>query len=157
MISFLVGKKGYVWIIIELMHWFLYIPHKLKNSTKTTLWETEKWWCLQLILPLRRKLLCCPSERVSECITIESEPPTNCANFDPMLPNLWNFPGAGVFSEYFTEMLLSYIFRPRVVKYDILRNNRCSKLHAVLDCLFFSLKRHSLLRGEHNGINSPPI
>ena len=97
------------------------------------------------------------SEWVSVSITIESEPPTNCANFDPMLPNLWNFPGAGVFSEYFTEMLLSYIFRPRVVKYDILRNNRCSKLHAVLDCLFFSLKRHSLLRGEHNGIITPNL
>ena len=84
------------------------------------------------------------SEWVSVSITIESQPPTNCANFDPMLPNLWNFPGAGV-------------FRSRVVNYDILRNNRCSKLHAVLDCLFFSLKRHSLLRGEHNGIITPNL
>ena len=34
----------------------------------------------------------------------------------------------GFSSEYFTEMLLSYIFGPGVVKYDILGNNRCSKL-----------------------------
>ena len=40
-------------------------------------------------------------------------------------------------SEYFTEMLLSKIFRPSVVKYGILSDNRRSKLHAVIDCLFF--------------------
>ena len=39
-------------------------------------------------------------------------------------------------SEYFTEMLLSYIFGPSVVKYGILSNNRRSKLHVVIDCLF---------------------
>ena len=39
-------------------------------------------------------------------------------------------------SKYFTEMLLSDIFEPSVVKYDILGNNRRSKLHAVIDCLF---------------------
>ena len=33
-------------------------------------------------------------------------------------------------------MLLSDIFGPSVVKYDILGNNRRSKLHAVIDCLF---------------------
>jgi len=42
-------------------------------------------------------------------------------------------------SEYFTEMLLSYIFGASVVKYDILSNNRSSKQHAVIDCLFFVL------------------
>ena len=42
-------------------------------------------------------------------------------------------------SEYFTEILRSYIFGPGVVKYGILSNNRRSKLHAVIDCLFFSL------------------
>ena len=40
-------------------------------------------------------------------------------------------------SEYFTEILRSYIFGPSAVKYDILSNNRYSKLHAVIDCLFF--------------------
>ena len=40
-------------------------------------------------------------------------------------------------AEYFTEMWLSYIFRPSVVNYDVLRNNRYSRLHAVIDCLFF--------------------
>ena len=40
-------------------------------------------------------------------------------------------------SEYFTEMLLSYIFGPSAVKYGILSNNRRNKLHAVIDCLFF--------------------
>ena len=36
-------------------------------------------------------------------------------------------------------MLLSYIFGLGVFKHDILSNNRRSKLHAVIDCLFFSL------------------
>ena len=36
-------------------------------------------------------------------------------------------------------MLLSYTFEPSVVKYGILSNNRRSKLHAVIDCLFFIL------------------
>ena len=40
-------------------------------------------------------------------------------------------------SEYFTEMLLSYIFGPRVVKCGILSNNRHSKLHAFIDCQLF--------------------
>ena len=34
-------------------------------------------------------------------------------------------------------MLLSHIFGPSVVKFIILSNNRRSKLHAVIDCLFF--------------------
>ena len=46
------------------------------------------------LLPLRRKLLCCPSEWVS--VTIESEPSTSSADFDPMFPDLSNFPGYGV-------------------------------------------------------------
>ena len=46
-------------------------------------------------------------------------------------------------------MLLSYIFGPSMVKYNILSNNRCSKLHPVIDCLFFigsgnNLQVHSL-------------
>ena len=35
-------------------------------------------------------------------------------------------------SEYFTEMLLSYVFGPRMVKYDILSNNWRSKIHAYM-------------------------
>ena len=46
------------------------------------------------LLPRRRKLLCCPSEWVS--VTIESEPSTSSADFDPMFPDLSNFPGYGV-------------------------------------------------------------
>ena len=44
-------------------------------------------------------------------------------------------------------MLLSYIFGPSVVKYDIVSNNRRSMLHAVmdLDCLFFSICRSDFL------------
>ena len=41
--------------------------------------------------------------------------------------------------EYFTEMLLSYIIGPSMVKYDILSNYRPRKLHAVIDCLIFPL------------------
>ena len=36
-------------------------------------------------------------------------------------------------SEYFKEILLSYIFGPSVVKYDILSNNRRNELHTVKD------------------------
>ena len=42
-------------------------------------------------------------------------------------------------AEDLTEMLLGYIFGPSVLKYDILSNNSCSKLHAVIDCLFLHL------------------
>ena len=33
-------------------------------------------------------------------------------------------------------MLLNYIFGPSEVKYDIVGNNMCGKLHAVIDCLY---------------------
>ena len=70
-------------------------------------------------------------------VTIESEPATtNSADFVPILPVVRDLPGDGVFFRAFTEMLLSYIFGPSVVKYGILSNNRRSKLHTVLDCLF---------------------
>ena len=45
-------------------------------------------------------------------------------------------------------MLLSNIFGPSVVKYDLLRNNRHSKLHAVIDYLFFQL----LSSGYNNNV-----
>ena len=48
-------------------------------------------------------------------------------------------------------MLLSYIFGPSVVKYDILSNNRRSKLHAVIDCpfsLFDSKRKRFIIRGD---------
>ena len=38
-------------------------------------------------------------------------------------------------SEYFTEMLLRYIFGPSVVKYDILSNNRRRKIGIFVKCL----------------------
>ena len=41
-------------------------------------------------------------------------------------------------------MLHSYIFVPSVVKYDILSYNRCTKLHAVIECLFFASCRRTL-------------
>ena len=49
-------------------------------------------------------------------------------------------------SEYFTEILLTYIFGPSVVKYGILSNNWHSKLHAVIDYLFLFVLEHSCLR-----------
>ena len=36
-------------------------------------------------------------------------------------------------------MLLSYIFRPSVVKYGVLTNSRRSMLHTVIDCLSFGV------------------
>ena len=44
------------------------------------------------------------------------------------------------FSEYFTEMLLSYMYGPCMVKYGILSNSRRIKLQAVIDCLFLYLR-----------------
>jgi len=77
------------------------------------------------------------SEWVS--VTIESEPWTNsfliwCS------PIFETYPEREFSLEYFTEnlMLLSYIFVPSMVKYNILSNNRRSKLHTVIDCLFFA-------------------
>ena len=64
-------------------------------------------------------------------VTIESD-------FDPLFTDLRDFPGDEFSSDYFKEMLLSHIFGPSVVKFIILRNNRRRKLHAVIDCLFFS-------------------
>ena len=76
--------------------------------------------------------------------TIESEPSTNSADYDPMFPIFETSPETEFSSEYFTEMLLSYIFGPRMVKYDILSNNRRSTLHAVIDCVFFNLSKIAL-------------
>ena len=73
--------------------------------------------------------------------TIESEPSTNSADYDPMFPIFETSPETEFSSEYFTEMLLSYIVGPRMVKYDILSNNRRSALHAVIDCVFFNLSK----------------
>ena len=85
----------------------------------------------------RRKLLCCRSEWINELVseTIESEPTTNSVDFDPIFPILET--ETEFSSEYFTEMFLSYILGPSVVKYSILSSNRRGKLHAVIDCLFF--------------------
>ena len=56
-----------------------------------------------------------------------------------MFPGLWNFREYEVFFKIFhSVLLLSYIFGPSVVKYDIQSNSWHSKLHAVIDCLFFN-------------------
>ena len=70
-------------------------------------------------------------------VTIKSEPTTKSAHFDPIFPDLRDFPADGVFFGVFSEMLLSHIFRLSVVKYGILGNNRRSKLHAVIDYLIY--------------------
>ena len=73
-------------------------------------------------------------------VTIESQPTTNSAAFDLTFPDIRDFSSKTEFSsEHFTEMLLSYIFGPSVVKYGILGNNKRSKLHAVIDCLFLRI------------------
>ena len=67
-------------------------------------------------------------------VTIESEPTTTSANISIRYSLIVETSPETEFSlEYFTEMLLSYIFGPSVVKYGILSNNRRSKLHAVID------------------------
>ena len=69
-------------------------------------------------------------------VTIEPELTTNFVDFDPIFPDLRDFLETEFSSEYFTEILLSYIFEPSVVKYGILSNNRRSN-HVVIDFLFF--------------------
>ena len=71
-------------------------------------------------------------------VTIESELTTNSVDFVPIFPDLRDFQETEFSSEYFREMLLSYIFEPSVVKYGILSNNRRSNQHVVIDFLFFS-------------------
>ena len=68
-------------------------------------------------------------------VTTESEPTTNSADFDPIFPDPRDFLGDGVFFTL-TEMLLSYIFVPSVVKYGIPRNNRRSYMQ-VKAAFFF--------------------
>ena len=72
-------------------------------------------------------------------VTIESEPTTNSADFDPIFPDLREFPGDGVFFRIFYRNVAScsYIFRSSVVKYGILSNNRRSKLPIFVVELFF--------------------
>ena len=107
-------------------------PRQWSQSTAEDI--NQDFWSL---LPLRCKLLCCPSEWVSQC-----------NNKIQALNELCRFWSDGPIFEtsletefsseyYYTEMLLSFIFGPSEVKYDIVSNNRRSKLHAVIDCLFF--------------------
>ena len=70
-------------------------------------------------------------------VTIECELSTNSAISIRCFPIFETSPETKFSSEYFTEMLLSYIFGPSVVKYDILSNNRRRELHAVIDCIFY--------------------
>ena len=68
---------------------------------------------------------------------MESEPTTNSADFDPVFPDLRDFSGDEVFFRVFYRNVASLHLRPSVVKYGLLSNNRRSKLHAVIDYLFF--------------------
>ena len=72
-------------------------------------------------------------------VTIESEPQRTLPISIRCFPIFETSLKTEFSSEYFTELLLSYIFGPSVVKYDVLSNNRRSKLYAVIDCLFFML------------------
>ena len=79
------------------------------------------------LLPLRRKLLCRPSEWVSEWVSecnnrIRAQRALSISI--RCFPIFETSPETDFSSEYVTEMLHSYIFGPSVVKYDILINNR---------------------------------
>ena len=77
-------------------------------------------------------------------VTLESEPSTKSADFDPMFPDLGNFPGDGVFFRVFYRNVALLHLRAQRGKNDILSNNRRSKLHAVIDCLFISFNSYYL-------------
>ena len=70
-------------------------------------------------------------------VAIESEPSTKSADFDPMFPGLWNFPGDGVFFKLFYKNVAYFYLQAQRGYCDILSNNRRTKLHAVIDCLFY--------------------
>lgn len=63
-------------------------------------------------------------------VTIESEPTSNSADFDPMFPDFRDFPRDGVFVRVCYRNV-AYIFGPSLVKCSILCDDRHSKLHAV--------------------------
>ena len=98
-------------------------------------WRSSFAFLFCSLLPLRCKLLCCPSEWVSECNNRIRSPNELC-RFPSDVPRSLKLPRRRSFL-LSTEMLLSYIFGPSVVKYDILSNNRGSKLRAVIDSLFY--------------------
>lgn len=54
------------------------------------------------LLPLRHMLLCCLSEWVSECNN-RIQPTMNSADFDPIFPDLRDFPWDGVFFRVFSK------------------------------------------------------
>ena len=66
---------------------------------------------------------------------------SECNNRIRAQDEIRDFPGE-FSSEHFTEMLLSYLFGPSVIKYGILSNNRRGKLHAVIGCLFLFVLTH---------------
>ena len=106
---------------------------EMLRTEKRFYYETKvSWNFFCSLLHHRRKLLCCLSEWVSEWVS-------ECDNRIRAHHELYrlrsDFPQDRFSSEYFTEMLLSYIFRPSVVKYGILSSDRRSKLHAFIDCL----------------------
>ena len=86
------------------------------------------------------------------CCLLPLWPTLNSVDFNPIFPNLRDFPGDSFFSEYFTEILLSHIFGLTMVKYGILSMNSYSKLHAVIDGLFF-FKMISAQHSSNNGKN----
>ena len=81
-------------------------------------------------------------------VTIESEPSTISIRCSPIFETSLETEFS---SENFTEMLLSYIFGPSVVIYDIRSNNRRSKLHAVIERVQMTSRRPCWRSNQRDG------
>ena len=75
----------------------------LKFKLCFVIWQFPALLRFYSLLPLRRKLLCCASDWVSEWVnvTIESEATANSTDFDPIFPRLRDYSRDGVFFRVF--------------------------------------------------------
>ena len=73
-----------------------------KHRKNGSIYSIDHHFCI--LVPHR--LLCCPSEWVSEwlSVTIESELTTNSADFDPIFPDPWDVPGDQGFLQSMLQM-----------------------------------------------------
>lgn len=105
----------------------------------------RKPWTDMLLVKRKTRLSCrqefsnifLQSKAMCILFWFENKMASSHSDFDPMFQIFETSQEKEFSSECLTEMLLSYILELSVVKYDILSNNRCSKLHAVINCLFF--------------------
>ena len=123
-------------------------------------WTSSFAYIFCSLLPLRCKLLCRPSDWESECNNRIRAFNELCRFRSDVPPTIFETsPQKEFSSEYFTEMLLRYIFGPSVVKYDVLSNNRRSS-NPGQNCwdisMQFSMSRHATIVPRRNKLAPLP-